>query len=86
MRYVVSQNALDVQRVSDLKEVVGSSRDLSIWILDGEEFKYVKGDSCVRSRTSLSSPWEIWPLEKADKASAKKKVFNLVKDSRFVKQ
>lgn len=75
---VTSQRAIEVLKVSDLKESVESTKERSVWIIDGEEFVYVKGDDFLRSRAGLAADWQIWPLDAADKKSAKKKVFKII--------
>lgn len=76
---VTSQRALDIQKVSDLKESIESAVVRTVWKVDGEEFVYCKGDDYLKSRAGLSADWEVWPLDRADKKAAKAKVFKLIK-------
>ncbi len=75
---VTSQRAINIQKVSDLKESVESSGDKTIWLIDNEEFTYQKGDGFIKSRTGIGSPREIWPLDGNTRKSAKAKIFELI--------
>lgn len=79
MSKVTSQRAIDIQKISDLKECIESSSERTVWMIDGEEFVYCKGDEFLKSRAGLSADWQIWPLEDIGKRAAKAKVFNIIK-------
>ncbi|WP_144136145.1 hypothetical protein [Shewanella algae] len=72
------QRAIDIQKVSDLKESSESDNERTVWFVDGEEFVYKKGADYLLSRAGINSTWEIWPLGKSDKRAAKSKVFKLI--------
>lgn len=79
MGKVTSQRAIDIQKVSDLKECVESAKERTVWMIDGEEFVHCKGDDFLKSRAGLAADWQIWPLEGTDKKAAKAKVFKVIK-------
>lgn len=70
---ITEQRAIDLQKISDLKEIVGSTSRVSKWRVDGELFTYSKGDSVLRAGR------EYWELDQATKAAAKKKLYQLFK-------
>lgn len=71
---VISQYARDVLKITDLKEVTGSTPDRSIWIVDGWRYVYSKGSSIVRASAG-SIAWEL-TLDSPTKAAAKRAVFS----------
>ena len=78
MAIVIEQRAIDIQKITDLKETVRSNSSMAVWIIDGEQFIHKKGDMHIKSQTSAGSPWEIWPLTGNTKTKAKAKVFSLI--------
>ncbi|MCU8075788.1 hypothetical protein [Shewanella sp. SM29] len=73
----MSQRAIEIVKISDLKSV--KQGEVFEWCIDYEEFQWRKGDSFLRSRTGVDSPWEIWPLTDNTKTAANRKVFKLIK-------
>lgn len=76
---VINQNAIDIIKISDLKEAVGTIGDKTVWIIDGEEFSYTKGDNVIKGKTSQNGDIEYWPIDQANKTAAKRKLFDIIK-------
>ena len=79
MGKVTSQRAIDIQKVSDLKECVESAPGRTVWMIDGEEFVYCQDADFLKSRAGLAADWQIWPLDGTGKKAAKAKVFKVIK-------
>ena len=71
---ITSQYARDVHKISDLKEVAGSTPDRAVWIVDGWRYAYTKGSSVVRASAG-SIAWEL-TLDTPTKAAAKRAIFS----------
>lgn len=68
-----SQKAIEISKLSDLKETIHSKGKLSVWIVDGQRFEWEKGTHTVRLKSSIGD--ELWTLPEATKTAAKKLVF-----------
>lgn len=70
---VTEQRAIEVRKVSDLREAVGTTSNITRWFIDGEEFKYYKGDTVLRGAK------EFWELDGPTKTDAKRKLLELIR-------
>ncbi len=73
----MSQRAIDIVKVSDLKAVKRGNK--FEWVIDGIEFVYQSGDNFLLSQTGTNSQWETWPLMGNTKTAANRKIFELIK-------
>lgn len=77
---IAEQNSSDIQKMTDLIEVAGSRPDLAVWRIDGVEYRYRRGDTCISvgGKTEFRHV-EFNHLDKPDKTAAKRKIFELAK-------
>lgn len=68
-----SQKAIEISKLSDLKETIHSKGELSVWVVDGQRFEWKKGSDTIRLKSSIGD--ELWTLPEPTKTAAKKLVF-----------